>query len=375
MIEVRPRTIALPLESDGPGGAESMLLQFAEELRRRGHRVVPVNPASGCGWLRAQFLERGFEPEQFFLHRAIDPGTVSGLVRLFRKRQVDVVHSHEFTMAVYGAVAARWLGLPHVITMHGSQTMLQAARRRAALRLAFGLSRAVVACSAATQEHLTKELALAPGRILSIPNGIAFRSGDRMNVRRELGIGDDEQLIVAVGSLVERKGHMVLLRALAQLDREGAPRTWHVAIAGRGPNEGALRAFVAEAGLAGRAHILGHRDDIPDLLAASDIFSMPSLWEGLPVALLEAMFASKPVIASSCSGIPEAIESGTHGLLVPPGDQGALAEALRQVLGSPDLRGRLGVAARERAAERYSVAAMVDAYEVLYGIRAVRASA
>jgi glycosyltransferase involved in cell wall biosynthesis len=247
--------------------------------------------------------------------------------------------------------------------------MLKAARRRVALKAAFRLSRAVVACSGATQEHLTKELALAPGRTLTIPNGIAFRAGDRMKVRRELGIGDDELLIIAVGSLVERKGHMVLLHALAQLEQEGMPRTWHVAIAGRGELEGALKAFVAESGLVGRAHVLGHRDDVPDLLAAADIFTMPSLWEGLPVAMLEAMFASKPVIASACSGIPEAVESGIHGLLVPPGDQAALAAALGHVLASPNLRARLGAAGRERAAERYSVSGMVDAYERTYGIR------
>jgi glycosyltransferase involved in cell wall biosynthesis len=369
MTDAPPRRIALPLESDGPGGAETMLLQFAEELRRRGHHVVPVGPAAGCGWLAGEFRERGFEPEVFELHRTLDPGTVRGLVRLFHARKVDIVHSHEFTMAVYGAVAARWAGVPHVITMHGSQSMLKAARRRVALKAAFGLSRAVVACSHATQEHLTQELRLAPDRILTIPNGIAFRAGDRGKVRRELGIGDDEQLVIAVGSLVERKGHMVLLRALAQLEREGLPKTWHVAIAGHGELEGALKSFIAATGLIGRAHVLGHRDDVPDLLAAADVFAMPSLWEGLPVAMLEAMFACKPVIASACSGIPEAIESGTHGLLAPPGDQAALASALRQLLTLPELRTRLGSAGRDRAAERYSVAGMVDAYEKAYGLR------
>jgi glycosyltransferase involved in cell wall biosynthesis len=168
---------------------------------------------------------------------------------------------------------------------------------------------------------------------------------------------------------VERKGHMVLLRALARLEREGLPRNWRVAIAGRGELEAALKAFIAEAGLSGRAHILGHRDDMPDVLAAADIFTMPSLWEGLPVAMLEAMFAGKPVIASACSGIPEAIESGTHGLLAAPGDEGALAADLRRLLASSELRDVLGAAGRERAQERYSVAGMVDAYERCYGIR------
>jgi glycosyltransferase involved in cell wall biosynthesis len=369
MTAIAPRRIALPLESDGPGGAETMLLQFAEELRRRGHHVVPVGPATGCGWLAGEFRKRGFEPETFLLRRALDAGTLSGLVRLFRDRRIDIVHSHEFTMAVYGSVAARWLGIPHVITMHGSQSMLRAARRRAALRVAFGLSRAVVACSGATQEHLTRELGLASDRIRTIPNGIAFRPGDRMALRRELGIADGELLVVAVGSLVERKGHRVLLGAMARLQREGLPRNWHVAIAGRGELEGRLKAFIGEAGLEGRAHLLGHRDDVPDILAAADVFTMPSLWEGLPVAMLEAMFAGKPVVASACSGIPEAIESGHHGLLTAPGDEAGLADALRRLLSSADVRARLGSSGMARAAERYSVAGMVDAYERAYGVR------
>ena len=119
MSDVRPRCIALPLESDGPGGAETMLLQFAEELRRRGHHVIPVGPARGHGWLGEQFRQRGFEPSTFEIRRPLDPGTVRGLARLFRSRAVELVHSHEFTMCVYCAVAGRMVGIPHVTTMHG----------------------------------------------------------------------------------------------------------------------------------------------------------------------------------------------------------------------------------------------------------------
>ena len=370
MSDVRPRCIALPLESDGPGGAETMLLQFAEELRRRGHHVIPVGPARGHGWLGEQFRQRGFEPSTFEIRRPLDPGTVRGLARLFRSRAVELVHSHEFTMCVYCAVAARMVGIPHVTTMHGSQKMMNAARRRVALRLAFRMSRAVVAVSAATHEDLTRRLGLPARRVLTIPNGIRFTPGDRMRVRAELGLRPDELLIVAVGNLVERKGHGILLRALAALDRAGLPPTWHVAIAGRGELEQPLKALAAESGIGARTHILGHRNDVPDILSAADIFVMPSLWEGLPVAMLEAMFACKPVVASACSGIPEAIVSGTHGLLTAPGSETELAEALRMLLTSAELRERLASAGRARAEERYSVTGMVDAYERAYGFRA-----
>jgi glycosyltransferase involved in cell wall biosynthesis len=368
MSALAPRRIALPLESDGPGGAETMLMQLAEELRRRGHHVLPIGPATGCGWLAERFRERGFQPETFLLRRALDPGTLSGLVRLLQDHRIDIVHSHEFTMAVYGSVAARLVGIPHVATMHGSSTMLKAGRRRAALRLAFRLSRAVVAVSRATQEHLVETLRLPPGRVQVIPNGIRFAPGARARVRAELGLAPDDLLVVALGSLVERKGHAVLLNALAPLAREDGPR-WHVAIAGRGELEQPLRDLACRLGIAERTHLLGHRNDVADILAASDIFTMPSLWEGLPVAMLEAMFAERPVIASACSGIPEAIESGVHGLLTAPGDEAAVRDALRRLLHDPALRERLGQAGRARAEERYSVGVMVDAYERAYGIR------
>jgi glycosyltransferase involved in cell wall biosynthesis len=101
-------TVALMLESDGPGGAERVLIQLAEELRARGHEVVPVGPSDGCGWLAGEFRERGYNPEVFENRWPVfDPLCVAGLVRKFRRRAVDVVHSHEFTMAVYGAAAAR----------------------------------------------------------------------------------------------------------------------------------------------------------------------------------------------------------------------------------------------------------------------------
>ena len=131
-----PLRIALMLETDGPGGAEVVVFQLAEELRRRGHVVVPVGPEQGVGWLRGKFLAAGFTPEAFRLRRPLDPVCLRDLRRMLVRQEIDVVHSHEFTMSVYGAVAARTAGVPHIITMHGNQTMTAAWRRRVAqLRL------------------------------------------------------------------------------------------------------------------------------------------------------------------------------------------------------------------------------------------------
>ncbi|HEX6533142.1 MAG TPA: glycosyltransferase family 4 protein [Gemmatimonadaceae bacterium] len=366
-----PMRIALMLESDGPGGAEVMLLHLAEELRRRGHEVLPVGPANRVGWLGARFRERGFDPATYTLRRAFDLRCVAQLTRLLRERRVEVVHSHEFTMAVYGAAAARRAGARHVITMHGGRYFADQWRRRAALRWAVRRSDALVAVSGATAEDLGRTLGVRRDTVHVVPNGIEFRSGVRERVRRELKVDDDELLLVAVGNLYPVKGHMVLLRALAALAAPGAPGaeapvSWRLAIAGRGDEEGPLRAFAGKEGIADRVHLLGFRSDVPDILAAGDVFVMPSLSEGLPLALVEAMSMALPIIASDVGGIPEVVSRAEEALLVPPGDAEALAGAIRDLLAHPEHRRALGDAARRRAYRDFSVRTMGEAYERLY---------
>ena len=362
----RPLSIALMLESDGPGGAERMVLQLAEELRRRGHAVWPVGPAHGCGWLAAQFRERGFEPETFSLRRPIDFGCLQGIVDVLRRRRVDVVHSHEFTMAVYGAAAARLVKRPHIVTMHGGQSFAARWRRRAALRWAFRRSHRVVAVSGATRTALADVLRLPAQTIEVIPNGVRLQPGARDVLRRELGMTPAEQLIVAVGNLYPVKGHIVLLRALAELGTMQNGRSWRAAIVGRGEEEASLRAFAMQSGFADRLHLLGYREDVGDILAAADIFVMPSLSEGLPLALIEAMLAGKAIVASEVGGIPEVVTPGEHALLVPPGHHGQLAAALRQLLDDSEYRGQLGRAAERRAGTTLTAESMTDAYERMF---------
>ncbi len=364
--------VAQMLESDGPGGAEMVVLRLAEALRARGHEVVPVGPATGCGWLAEKFRERGFEPEQFLLRQPLDWRCARGMAAMLRRRHVDIIHSHEFTMAVYGAATASWLRRPHITTMHGNQVMTTRWRRRMSLRAAFRLSDAVVAVSHDTKRFLDEQLGLRPSTLRVIPNGVPPSTGDRSRMRRELRIAPDELLVLATGSLVPRKGHAVLIRALAALPAEGA--SWRLAIAGNGPERVALEALCREMDVSDRVHLLGHRDDVGDLLAAADIFAMPSLWEGLPLALLEAMRAGKAIVASATSGIPEAVADDVDGLLTPPGDVARLTAALERVRAEPALRQRLANTALTRALTEFSIETMTAAYEELYAASLVSPS-
>ena len=358
--------IALMLESDGPGGAERMLLQLAVQLRQRGHAVYPVGPDSGCGWLAGQFRNLGFQPATFTPGGPFDWRCLPSLLRLFRTRTFDVVHSHEFMMAVYGAAAARLKRIPHVITMHGAQYYDQRWRRRTALRWACQRSGGVVAVSTAAQAHLTKSLRLAPEAVTVIHNGIDFRSGRRESVREELGIAADDVLIVTVGNLYPVKGHIVLLRALAEVEAHGTATRWRLAMAGRGEEEETLRSFARDQGLSDRVTLLGYRDDVTDILAGADIYVMPSFSEGLPLALLEAMFAGKAIVASEVGGIPEVLAAGTEGLLTPAGNHHALCTALSLLIHDPERRAVLGKRAQTRARAHFSIERVTQSYERIY---------
>lgn len=359
--------IALVGETGGPGGAERMMLHLAGELRRRGHDVHPVGPADRSPWLRMQFREGGFEPLTYTMRGRLDPSLIARMTSLFRQIRADIVHTHEFLTSVYGGVAARLLSRPHVITMHGGRYYAERAHRRLALRWTAQHSRALVAVSEATAGELAQSLRLAPAAVRVIYNGISYKPGDRAAVRRELSVGEDEVLVAAVGNLYAVKGHIVLLRALARLEEAGAelPR-WRVVIAGRGAEEASLRDFANGRGWAERVHLLGFREDAANVIAAADVFAMPSLSEGLPLALIEAMFAGRAIVASRTGGIPEVVADGAEALLAAPGNDADLAERLRAVLVSPELRTRLGEGARRRAAFRLTVERMADEYERIY---------
>ena len=360
--------IAMMLDSDGPGGAEMMVFRLSEELRRRGHTVIPVLPRNGVGWLGDLFRSAGSSPETFWLKRPIDPTAVGRLMRLFRRHDIDVVHSHEFTMAVYGATAAGLLAIPHVLTMHGGLTITKALRRRIALRWAIRRSARAVAVSNATRLQFAKDLGLRASAFTVVHNGVPLTSGNAEQVRREFGCSDGDIVILAVGNLERNKNHRMLLEALVRLQRDGLTVPWRVIIAaGRGGDQHSdLLQYIRTQGFEDRVHVATGRSDIADLQALTDIFAMPSLCEGLPMALLEAMVAGKAIVASGTGGIPEAIVNGHEGILVPPGDVDALACGLHTLLTDCMRRRVFAGAALARARQEFTVQVMADRYLEIY---------
>jgi glycosyltransferase involved in cell wall biosynthesis len=357
-------TIAHLIESDGPGGAERVLATIATALQAAGWANVAFLPAGGEGWLSRELTAAGVPVE--YLHRTgpYNARRVGELTAAFRAHGVTLVHSHEFTMGVYGAGAAWRARARHVITMHGSEYFGERMRRRLALRAAVGLGAALVAVSQRLADRLATRLRLPVDRVLTIPNGVRPPTVGISTLRLELGLETDDRLVLAVGNLYPVKGHRHLVDAVALLASRH-PRL-HVAIAGRGELEAELRARAATLGVAHRVHLLGLRDDIGNLLAGADLFALPSLAEGLPLALLEAMSAGLPIVASDVGDVGVALAGGEAGRLVPPGDPGALAGALDLLLRRPAAARGYGERAARRVSAEYGQDRMTARYVGVY---------
>ena len=360
-----PVRFAHLIESDGPGGAERMLVSVAAHLQATGSDNLVIAPARGEGWLARELTGTGVQVELFHLDRPFSPKFARWLGEVFRRHRIALAHSHEFTMTVYGAWAARRVGIPHLITMHGSRYYAGYLRRRIAMRLAVQVSSAVVAVSRTLSQHLARDLWIRPSRIVTIPNGVRRPLIDAPStLRAELELQSGDQLVIAVGNLYPVKGHAVLLDALALLAAR-FPRL-HVAIAGRGELEHPLRSRAEELQVSDRFHLLGLRADIANVLAGADVFVLPSLSEGVPLALLEAMLTARPVVASAVGDVPIVLDGGRAGLLVPPSDAAALAARLEELLSDPARARALSAVAQARATAAYTFDVMMDAYRALY---------
>jgi glycosyltransferase involved in cell wall biosynthesis len=197
-----------------------------------------------------------------------------------------------------------------------------------------------------------------------IANGVRYLPPERSTLRDELGLGPGDRLLVSVGNLYPVKGHTHLIDALALL--AGRHPTLHLAIAGRGHLEETLSARSHDLGLGERVHLLGLRSDIPAVLGAADVFVLPSLSEGLPLALLEAMFAGRPIVASDVGEVSVALAQGKAGLLAEPANPAALAASLDRLLSDPEYARDLGECATRHAVAVYDVSRMVCRYVGVY---------
>jgi glycosyltransferase involved in cell wall biosynthesis len=357
-----PTRVLQLIETGGPGGAERMLVELSRGLLPECRATLGLRKP---GWLASQAVASGVPVAP--LGAAGDLAVARQVLGAVRARRIDVIHAHEFYMSAVGAAVSRLTGVPLVVTVHGKSYYPDRRRRRVLYRLIARQARGVVTVSQDLRRFFSGTVGISEERVQVIYNGIEPRPGDAGRdpaLLEACGVPPDARLVGAVGNLYAVKGHERLIRALPAIVRQhpGA----RLVILGRGPLRERLEAEARALGVGDRVHLLGYRDDVAQWLGAVDVFASASLSEGLPLSVLEAMAAAKPVVVTDVGGMPEIVRDGETGFVVPVADPAALADRISSLLANPGLAGRLGSAGRRRVGAVFSLDAMVARYRDLY---------
>ena len=301
--------------------------------------------------------------------RKLDFSLVLGLTRQFRDDGIQLLNAHIFGAITHGYVAALMAGVPHFVATEHNVNDFYPRWRRIVNRLVLPQCQAVVAVSQAAADGVAR-LGAGTRRVVTIPNGIdlerfAHCRERRSEARERMDVPPDAFVIGNVAHLQPQKNQVELVHAVHRLCSEGYDAYLVVVGAdiGDGPR---VRAEAETLGVSGRVILMGKRDDVPVLLGGMDVFALSSLWEGLPMSLLEAMAAGLPCVCTEAGGIPSVINNGENGLLVPTGDRDGLIGAIGQVAADPRLGQRMAEAARAAVEERFSDRVMGKAYQDLY---------
>ncbi len=341
------------------------LLPLMRGIRERGHEVVGV---CADGPLLEAVRAEGFRVETVPMARSYSPvaqwRAFRALLDLLRREKPDLVHGHMPISGFLARAAADAAGVEKIAyTCHGFLFNQPGPWWRRGLAYLVEWTGGRI-----TDIHLTvshEEAADARrlrihARSVGVGNGrdpARFHPDPeaRRRIRAELGVPAERVVVIIVSRLVRHKGHPELLEAMKTIDAD----LWVVGNRLDSDHGEDLEPYFSTCGLGGRLHRLGYREDVPALLAAADIFVLPSHFEGLPMSVIEAMLTGLPVVATRIRGPREQVDGGRTGLLVPPRDPDALEAALRLLVDNPALRSRLGRAGRERALDRYDEARVV----------------
>lgn len=349
------------------GGQEIRTLMDAERFRRAGHRVTILAKPGGELFQRARAA--GLAVVELRFASPWDPRSIAAIAGLLRAERVEVVHTHSSADSWLAGLAARACGRVLVRTRHISAPMEQRLAGRRFVKPVYRLPEAIIATSEAIRNALAG-LGVSPRRLHVLPSGVdlgRFRvREDGPSLRPGLDL-EGSPVITMVAMLRAEKRADVLLEAAAILKREW-PRALFV-LAGKGEERhlAALRAQAERLGIAGSLRLLGHREDVPEILAASDVCVLPSAGnEGIPQAVIQYLAVGRPVVATPVGGVPEVIEEGRTGLLVRPGDAAGLAESVGWFLRHPQEARQMAEAGRRLACERFDADRVAERTLTIY---------
>lgn len=345
------------------GGAQKALSRLLARLNRQRFAPVVACLYNGDKAVAQEIRRLGIPVTDLGVTAKWRWDALWRLYRLLRRQRPTILHTWMFHANIPGRVLGRLAKVPIIISSERTMGM-ESCWRYWLNRITDPLTDRVVCVSQQVADFVVQEVGIPQRKTVVIPNGIDLRDFEHLlsqqQARTALGLSLGQMLIGTVARLNPVKRLDVLFQAVAL-----SPDVY-VVIVGNGPERAQLEAMSEQPGLAGRVRFAGQQDDVRPWLAALDVFVLSSDWEGMSNALLEAMAIGLPVIATAVGGTPEVVMDGITGLLVPPRDPAALAEAIATLLHDPDLRRKMGQAGQERVEQHFSIKETVRQTEALY---------
>lgn len=355
------------------GGAQRVLLTQALWFHEKGYRVTVAFFYDKENLRKQWVVEYPFTLMDVGVRKG-NSGVwqaVSALwkfVTFLRRERFDIVETFTPHSNLLGLPLAWLVGIPvRVASHHGIiENIPRWMERLHGWMVNSWIVSALVAVSTRVYQHTTQNEGVKQANVELISNGVFIpQENNEINVvRSELGVEDGEHLILSVGRITSQKGHAYLIDAIPEV-LQGHPKAIF-AIVGDGPLRDGLLQRACDLGIESAVRFLGTRDDVYRLLSAADVFVLPSISEGMPMALLEAMGMGVAVIASNLEGIADVVKHGQHGLLVPPAEVKSLSLSIERILGDGNLREKISKNGRQLVLERYTVDGMCEAYQQLF---------
>lgn len=368
-ITSKKPTVCHVLHSLCVGGAETLAARLARRSSSR-YRIV-FACLDSLGPLGEELEREGFPTYVLNRQPGFDWRCAARFSKLLRDERVDIVHAHQYTPFFYAMMGRRLARRPAVLfTEHGRHFPdHRRAKRVIANRLLLKRRDRVVGVGEAVRQALVANEGIKPDRVGVVFNGIdlvRFRNVefDATEVRQELGLANGEMLLLQVARLDYLKDHTTALRALKRVT-ESLPDV-RLILVGDGPERANIEQLIIRLGLSEHVRLLGTRRDIPRLLAATDVFLLTSISEGIPLTLIEAMASRVPVIATNVGGVSEVVKNEVTGLLAQAKGDAAIADHIVRLAKAPELRARMGSAGMQRAFTTFAEEQMHDSYDRLY---------
>jgi glycosyltransferase involved in cell wall biosynthesis len=368
-MDDRP-TICHVIHALGVGGAEVLVDQMIRRMQKDFRCIVAV--LDEIGEIGTRLLEDGFIVEHLHRQPGIDRSCATRLRQFADREGAEILHAHQCT-PFFQAMLSRGLTgrRPVVFTEHGRHFPDTPSRKRAIVnRLLLKRCDRLFGCGAAVRQALIDNEGLPESRVEVIYNGVDLKAlskptpGARERIRAEFGYSAKDFVAVQVARLHELKDHQTALKAVDEA-RHKIPGL-RLLLAGDGDQRSAIEQTIRERGLEQTVTLAGTRKDIADLLSASDVFLLSSISEGIPLTVIEAMAARRPVVSTAVGGLPELIEHGVSGMLAPSGDASSLAASLVQLYQNADRRNQMAEVAAARAQEKFSLQGMLNSYRDVY---------